>query len=106
MAVIEYLVDHASECAVDDIIEQNFQISVRFLIYHLEFALVPLSSNGLFFSIPVSSSLIHFLQLLSSFEYVEPNGKDLGINVRKKAENIVALLNDKDKMMRNRGVWS
>ncbi|KAK4745543.1 hypothetical protein SAY87_011855 [Trapa incisa] len=63
LAVIEYLVAHGSERAVDDIIEHTFQISS-----------------------------------LSSFEYVEPSGKDLGINVRKKAENIVALLNDKDKI--------
>lgn len=35
---------------------------------------------------------------LSSFEYVEPSGKDMGINVRKKVENIVALLNNKDKI--------
>ncbi|KAI3407398.1 ENTH domain-containing protein [Psidium guajava] len=63
LAVIEYLVAHGSERAVDDIIEHTFQISS-----------------------------------LSSFEYVEPSGKDLGINVRKKAENIVALLNNKDKI--------
>lgn len=35
---------------------------------------------------------------LSSFEYVELSGKDMGINVRKKAENIAALLNNKDKI--------
>ncbi|KAK3003259.1 hypothetical protein RJ639_019593 [Escallonia herrerae] len=35
---------------------------------------------------------------LSSFEDVEPSGKDNGINVRKKVENIVALLNDKDRI--------
>ncbi|KAI8547112.1 hypothetical protein RHMOL_Rhmol07G0169300 [Rhododendron molle] len=35
---------------------------------------------------------------LASFEYVEPNGKDMGINVRKKAEAIVSLLNNKDKI--------
>lgn len=35
---------------------------------------------------------------LSGFEYVEPNGKDVGINVRKKVETLVALMNDKDKM--------
>ena len=29
---------------------------------------------------------------------MEPSGKDVGINVRKKAETIVALLNNKDKM--------
>lgn len=38
------------------------------------------------------------MKSLSSFEYVEPSGKDLGINVRKKAENIIALLNNKDKI--------
>lgn len=38
------------------------------------------------------------VKALTSFEYVEPNGKDLGINVRKKAETIVALLNNKDKI--------
>ncbi|XP_050126171.1 clathrin interactor EPSIN 1-like isoform X3 [Malus sylvestris] len=63
LAVIEYLVSHGSERAVDDIIEHTFQISS-----------------------------------LSSFEYVEPSGKDNGINVRKKVETIVALLNNKDKI--------
>ncbi|KHN17207.1 Clathrin interactor EPSIN 1 [Glycine soja] len=63
LAVIEYLVAHGSERAIDDIIEHTFQISA-----------------------------------LSSFEYVEPSGKDVGLNVRKKAENIVSLLNDKDKI--------
>ncbi|KAL3498537.1 hypothetical protein ACH5RR_041269 [Cinchona calisaya] len=63
LAVIEYLVAHGSERAVDEIIEHTFQISS-----------------------------------LASFEYVEPSGKDVGINVRKKAETIVALLNDKDKI--------
>ncbi|XP_051119458.1 clathrin interactor EPSIN 1 isoform X2 [Andrographis paniculata] len=63
LAVIEYLVAHGSERAVDDIIEHTFQISA-----------------------------------LASFEYVEPSGKDQGINVRKKAETIVNLLNNKDKI--------
>lgn len=38
------------------------------------------------------------IKSLASFEYVEPSGKDLGINVRKKAETIVHLLNNKDKI--------
>ncbi|KAJ4836975.1 hypothetical protein Tsubulata_025286 [Turnera subulata] len=63
LTVIEYLVAHGSERAVDDIIEHTFQISS-----------------------------------LTSFEYVEPNGKDSGLNVRKKAETIVSLLNNKDKI--------
>ncbi|CAA0824255.1 Clathrin interactor EPSIN 1 [Striga hermonthica] len=63
LTVVEYLVAHGSERAVDDIIEHTFQISS-----------------------------------LASFEYVEPSGKDMGINVRKKAETIVALLNNKDKI--------
>ncbi|KDP34134.1 hypothetical protein JCGZ_07705 [Jatropha curcas] len=67
LSVIEYLIAHGSERAVDDIIEHTFQISS-----------------------------------LSSFEYVEPNGKDSGLNVRKKAETIVALLNDKEKIQETR----
>lgn len=39
---------------------------------------------------------------LSSFEYVEPSGKDVGINVRKKAETIIALLNNKEKIQETR----
>ncbi|KAJ0971409.1 hypothetical protein J5N97_019368 [Dioscorea zingiberensis] len=39
---------------------------------------------------------------VSSFEYVEPNGKDLGINVRKKAETILGILRDKDKIQQVR----
>lgn len=48
----------------------------------------------------VDEIIEHTFQIssLTSFEYVEPNGKDVGINVRKKAENIVALLNNKDKI--------
>ncbi|KAK4412577.1 Clathrin interactor EPSIN 1 [Sesamum alatum] len=67
LTVIEYLVAHGSERAVDDIIEHTFQISS-----------------------------------LTSFEYVEPSGKDVGINVRKKAEKVVALLNSKDKIQETR----
>ena len=56
-------------------------------------------------SLPLSIFPYYFLLLsffmyksLASFEYVEPSGKDVGINVRKKAETIVTLLNDKDKI--------
>lgn len=38
------------------------------------------------------------MKSLSTFEYVEPNGKDVGINVRKKVETILGLLNDKEKL--------
>ncbi|XVF35378.1 hypothetical protein REPUB_Repub18cG0140500 [Reevesia pubescens] len=67
LAVIEYLISHGSERAVDDIIEHTFQISS-----------------------------------LTSFEYVEPSGKDFGINVRKKAETIEGLLNNKEKIQEAR----
>ncbi|KAK8948812.1 Clathrin interactor EPSIN 1 [Platanthera zijinensis] len=40
----------------------------------------------------------HQISSLSSFEYVEPNGKDVGINVRKKVETILSLLGDKEKI--------
>ncbi|KAG8043356.1 hypothetical protein GUJ93_ZPchr0458g22434 [Zizania palustris] len=48
----------------------------------------------------VDDILDHYskISVLSSFEYVEPNGKDTGINVRKKVETIVGILNDKEKI--------
>ncbi|GLJ29648.1 hypothetical protein SUGI_0584610 [Cryptomeria japonica] len=48
----------------------------------------------------VDELLEHTFQIstLSDFEFVEPNGKDQGINVRKKAQNILSLINDKDKI--------
>ncbi|KAE8700400.1 3'-5' exonuclease domain-containing protein [Hibiscus syriacus] len=76
LTVIEYLISHGSERAVDDIIEHTFQISVR--------------PEPLCFS------------SLTSFEYVEASGKDMGINVRKKAETIVGLLSNKEKIQEAR----
>jgi epsin len=38
------------------------------------------------------------LKVLSSFEFVEPNGKDAGINVRKKVETLVGIINDKERI--------
>lgn len=54
----------------------------------------------LFFFWQLLLAYVFFLSIkaLSGFEYVEPNGKDVGVNVRKKAETISALLNDKEKI--------
>lgn len=38
------------------------------------------------------------VQTLCDFQYVEPGGKDQGINVRKKAQTLVGLLSDKEKI--------
>ncbi|KAG9456516.1 hypothetical protein H6P81_001024 [Aristolochia fimbriata] len=48
----------------------------------------------------VDDILEHSFQIssLSSFEFLEPNGKDMGINVRKKVDTIMGLLNNKDKI--------
>ncbi|RZC16223.1 Clathrin interactor EPSIN 1, partial [Glycine soja] len=99
LAVIEYLVAHGSERAVDDIIEHTFQISVRTILLYLvnlflQLTTVLTSRIREYFLI-IYSGLV---KALSSFEYVEPSGKDVGLNVRKKVENIVSLLNDKDKI--------
>lgn len=96
LTVIEYLISHGSERAVDDIIEHTFQISVRSQpLYFLTCLLTVYGafSNPLF--------VLH-LQSLTSFEYVEPSGKDMGINVRKKAETIVGLLSNKEKIQEAR----
>ncbi|WVZ68896.1 hypothetical protein U9M48_017774 [Paspalum notatum var. saurae] len=39
---------------------------------------------------------------LTSFEYVEPNGKDVGLSVRKKAENVLAIVDDREKLQQVR----
>jgi len=48
----------------------------------------------------VDNILDHYskISVLSSFEFVEPNGKDAGINVRKKVETLVGIINDKEKI--------
>eukprot|EP01018_Ginkgo_biloba_P031366 Gb_07937 [translate_table: standard] len=38
------------------------------------------------------------ISTLSDFQYVDSSGKDQGLNVRKKAQNIVALINDKERI--------
>lgn len=43
-----------------------------------------------------------FGKKLTSFEYVEPNGKDVGLSVRKKAENVLATVDDRDKLQQIR----
>lgn len=48
----------------------------------------------------VDDILDHYskISVLSSFEFVEPNGKDCGINVRKKVETLVGIINDKERI--------
>lgn len=41
--------------------------------------------------------MVH-VQVLLEFQYTEPNGKDQGINVRKKAQTLIALLKDREKI--------
>jgi epsin len=38
------------------------------------------------------------LQTLVDFQYMEASGKDQGINVRKKAQSLVSLINDKERI--------
>ncbi|XP_039848970.1 clathrin interactor EPSIN 1-like isoform X3 [Panicum virgatum] len=39
---------------------------------------------------------------LTSFEYVESNGKDAGLNVRKKAETVLSIVDDREKLQQVR----
>lgn len=38
------------------------------------------------------------ISTLADFQFVEPNGKDQGINVQKKSQNLILLVNDKEKI--------
>lgn len=42
--------------------------------------------------------LIFSVKKLTKFEFVEPNGKDVGLNVRKKAESVLAIVDDREKL--------
>jgi epsin len=39
---------------------------------------------------------------LTKFEFMEPNGKDVGLNVRKKAETVLAIVDDREKLQQVR----
>ncbi|KAJ1688109.1 hypothetical protein LUZ63_019499 [Rhynchospora breviuscula] len=67
LVVIEYIIAHGSERAVDDIYDNISQITS-----------------------------------LSRFECVEPNGKDVGLNVRNKTETILSILDDREKLQQVR----
>jgi len=45
-----------------------------------------------------NSYLFFWVQTLCDFQYLEASGKDQGINVRKKAQTLVALIKDKDRI--------
>lgn len=93
MTIIEYLIANGSERAVDDILDHYSKISVC-LILCFYYILICLILNVIKYFL----SCVFFIKVLSSFEYVEPNGKDAGINVRKKVETIVGILNDKERI--------
>jgi len=96
LTIIEYLIANGSERAVDDILDHYSKISVwiffAFMILSILCHLLILNAIKYFLSCVV------FVKVLSSFEYVEPNGKDAGINVRKKVETIVGIINDKERI--------
>ncbi|XP_060753019.1 epsin-3 isoform X6 [Tachysurus vachellii] len=45
---------------------------------------------------------IHAIQTLRDFQYIDRDGQDLGVNVREKAKQLVALLQDKEKLKHER----
>lgn len=93
LTIIEYLIANGSERAVDDILDHYSKISVWIsLLLSVLCHLLILNAINFFLSCVV------FVKVLSSFEYVEPNGKDAGINVRKKVETIVGIINDKERI--------
>lgn len=95
LTVLEYLVGHGSERVIDDIREHAYQISVHFsysIHFNCYFTLAlwwPFLINRLSFG----------WQTLSDFQYIDSNGRDQGNNVRKKSQNLVALVNDKERII-------
>lgn len=50
------------------------------------------------YNIYLAVMLIFSVKKLTKFEFVEPNGKDVGLNVRKKAESVLAIVDDREKL--------
>ena len=46
--------------------------------------------------------MILFVKKLTTFEFVEPGGKDVGLNVRKKAEAVLVIVDDREKLQQAR----
>ena len=92
LTVLEYLVAHGSEKVIDEIREHSYQIAVRTILFLLHFL-------SLLDWCPECMTLLQFsFQTLSEFQYLSSSGRDEGSNVRKKSQNLVALVNDKERI--------
>lgn len=45
------------------------------------------------------TNLLFMVQTLSDFQYIDSSGRDQGSNVRKKSQSLVALVNDKERII-------
>jgi epsin len=96
---MEYLIANGAERVIEELREQAYQIQVSrelvtFFTYTKNWTLACLKT-------------VCFVQLMSrwwwwqallDFQYMEPNGKDQGLNVQKKARSLLALINDRGKI--------
>lgn len=102
LTVLEYLVGHGSERVIDDIREHAYQISVH-LIFSFHYDSHIYSGSQIFMKCDYSILLINRpsfeWQTLSDFQYIDSSGRDQGNNVRKKSQNLVALVNDKESIV-------
>lgn len=92
LIVLDYLVAHGSERVIDEIKEHSYQIAV-----HTSRSLYVLSDSWIYLS-NVWLQFHLLFQTLSDFQYISSSGRDEGSNVRKKSQNLVALVNDKERI--------
>ena len=97
LTVLEFLVANGAERVIDELQEHTYQIQVEFLEQWNTFS----RFNNMGVRLPLLLLLTVasvWVQTLCDFQYMEASGKDQGINVRKKAQSLVALIKDKDKI--------
>lgn len=107
LTVLEYLVANGAERVIDELQEHTYQIQVD-TPADCECVGFKYDSRKLSKSESVKIILLWRLwfptwhlfrvQTLCDFQYLEASGKDQGINVRKKAQTLVALIKDKDRI--------
>lgn len=100
LTVIEYLISNGSDRAVDEIIDQGFQIFVSYHVSHLQKKCYKTINVKIMLSSHVDA-LYLLMKSILGLCCAEPNGKeanDVGMNVKKKAKTILCLLNDREKI--------
>lgn len=101
LTVIEYLISNGSNRAVGEIIDQGFQIFVSYYVSHLQKNCRKTKNQSKTLTLILCWCFVSIMKSILGLCCSEPNGKvgrDVGMDVEKKAKKILCLLNDREKI--------